>query len=131
MRDERIHIVIDGDDLFIAIDHRRDPSAQSLAQFESAAFVAEFFRLLETTLMLTASGEITLAMDGLTDRADSLLTDEWALRTQPIDTLAETMIRHVLAAPDTDDIAALDQCIGRFDAAREIVAQARQRLRDI
>lgn len=131
MRDERIHIVIDGDDLFIAIDPRRKPSAQSVAQFESAAFVAEFFRLLETTLTLTASGEVTLAMEGLTDRADRLLTNEWTLRTQPIDTLAETMIHHVLAAPDKDDITALDQCLDRFDVARKTVAQARQRLRDV
>lgn len=129
--DERIQIVIEGDDLFIEIDQGRGSPSRNIMKFASAALIAEFFRLLETKLLLTASGEVTLAMDGLADKADAVLSDKWPSRTQSISALSEAMIREVLAAPDQDDIAALQTCIERFDIAREMAAQTLLHLRGL
>ncbi|WP_417319635.1 hypothetical protein [Erythrobacter aureus] len=125
MNQERLHILIDGEDLFVARGSTLPPSLQSVWLARSDA-VDLLVHLLDIEVVLTASGQIMLAPGTLPGPEDS--SDHKPV--QSIDTLTAAMTRRVLAAPDADadDLAALDLCVERLEAARTLAMQARSRM---
>lgn len=123
MKDERIHIIIEGEELFIASGDRLSPIPNH-TEFVRSDPGRLLFHLLQIKIVLTASGQIMLTSERLPGFDEAGKTAP----ALPIDVLAATMVRRVIAAPDVDDIAALDLCIERLETARTSAEQTREHL---
>lgn len=127
MRDDRIHIFIEGEDLLIA---RNDTASlpQNSVRLERGDMIDTLLQVFDMEFALTASGQVMLARTAPAETEER----QAAGREPPIatiDRLAKAMVCQVLAAPDEDDIAALEQCIERLETAKKIAVQARKYLR--